>query len=120
MKVRALIVCVIGATLASAADDNLIILWRDTGTRQQASFGSSAPQGEGTDDMDEKNIYHYTFGVEYTLSGVPVVGGVIFAILLVVLAQIPTEGSGGQVAPPPLPTASQIRAQYEEAGALEE
>ncbi|EOD03923.1 hypothetical protein EMIHUDRAFT_221726 [Emiliania huxleyi CCMP1516] len=37
-----------GATLASAADDNLIILWRDTGTRQQASFGSSAPQGEGT------------------------------------------------------------------------
>ena len=37
-----------GATLASAADDNLIILWRDTGTRQQASFGSSAPQGDGT------------------------------------------------------------------------
>jgi hypothetical protein len=50
----------------------------------------------------------------------PVVGGVIFAILLVVLAQVPTDGSAGQVAPPPLPTASQIRAQYEEVGALEE
>lgn len=51
---------------------------------------------------------------------VPVVGGVIFALLLVVLAQVPSDGSGGQVAPPPLPTASQIRAQYEEAGALEQ
>lgn len=50
----------------------------------------------------------------------PVVGGVIFAILLVVLAQIPTDGSAGQVAPPPLPTASQIRAQYEDVGALED
>jgi len=36
-----------GETLASASDDTSIILWKDKGVRP-SSFGSSAPQGDGT------------------------------------------------------------------------
>lgn len=36
-----------GETLASASDDTSIILWKDKGVRS-SSFGSSAPQGDGT------------------------------------------------------------------------